>query len=122
MITWFGNSPLDGTCSLYPTNITLNTLSGAPLSSCYKVQVGVDEKKNIVIRPLSKDQVERGDIPEETIFPYQVKRSYSRICSSKLMKSIAESLSLTLAKDPLKFKTCWNEEEGYLVVLTGKGA
>ena len=72
MITWFGNSPLDGTCSLYPTNITLNTLSGVPLCSCYKVQVGVDEKKNIVIRPLSKDQVERGDIPEETIFPYQL--------------------------------------------------
>ena len=117
-IHWFGKTPNDGNASLYISNITLNKVASEPLNSAYKVQVGIDDNKNVVIKPLSKNQVERGDIPNDTIFDYQVKKSYSRICSSALMKDIASSCSLTLSKEPLKIKTEWKSSDGLLIIET----
>jgi hypothetical protein len=117
-IQWFGKHPDEGTASLYSTNITLNTVAGQQLISAYKVQVGVDENKNVVIRPLSKNQVERGDIPTDIVFSFQCKKTYSRICSCSLMKNIEQACGITLSSDPQKFNTRWNNDEGFLIIET----
>ena len=78
-ITWFSLKEKTGTASFYATNITLNTIASVPFEYAYRVQVGMDEKGNIVIQPLSKDRVIRGDLDEYAIQTIAVKKTYSHM-------------------------------------------
>ena len=64
MIKWFNVKDRSGVASLYANNITLNTTAMYPLDYAYRVQVGVDENKNIIIMPLNKEIVESGRLDE----------------------------------------------------------
>lgn len=119
-ITWFSTKEKTGSASFYSTNITLNTIATVPFEYAYRVQVGMDEKGNIVIQPLSKERVLRGDLDEYAIQQIAIKKTYSRISSTTLMKRIAESLNITLSEKPMKFETTWDEVENILTIHTGK--
>ena len=119
-ITWFSTKEKTGSASFYSTNITLNTIATVPFEYAYRVQVGMDEKGNIVIQPLSKERVLRGDLDEYAIQQIAIKKTYSRISSTTLMKRIAESLNITLGEKPMKFETTWDEVENILTIHTGK--
>ena len=121
-IQWFSSKEKTGTASLYSTNITLNTIASVPFEYAYRIQVGMDEKGNIVIRPLTKEKVESGELDEYTIQHISVKKTYSRISSTTLMKRIAEALNVTLDDKPLRFDTTWDEVENILTVHTNKDA
>jgi hypothetical protein len=120
-ITWFDAKDREGMASLYSTNITLNTIASVPFQYAYKVQVGIDEEKNIVIEPLPKERVIRGDLDEYSLLDLQVSKSYTRICSSALMKHLSDVLGLALGKDPKKFETTWDEKANLLTIHTVKG-
>lgn len=119
-ITWFSLKEKTGTASFYATNITLNTIASVPFEYAYRVQVGMDEKGNIVIQPLSKDRVIRGDLDEYAIQTIAVKKTYSRISSTSLMKHIGEALGMTFSDTPMKFETSWDDKENILTIKTGK--
>ena len=119
-IQWFSSKEKLGTASLYNTNITLNTIASVPFEYAYRVQVGLDEKGNIVIRPLTKEKVQSGDLDEYTILQISVKKTYSRISSTTLMRNISEALQLALAERPVKFETTWDEVKNILTSHTGK--
>ena len=121
-IQWFSSKEKTGTASLYSTNITLNTIASVPFEYAYRIQVGMDEKGNIVIRPLTKEKVESGELDEYTIQHISVKKTYSRISSTTLMKRISEALNVTLDDRPLRFDTTWDEVENILTVHTNKEA
>ena len=61
-ITWFDAKERSGQASLTASYITLNAQARVPFDYAYKVQVGVDETGNVVIAPLSKETVLRGDL------------------------------------------------------------
>ena len=119
-IQWFSSKEKLGTASLYNTNITLNTIASVPFEYAYRVQVGLDEKGNIVIRPLTKEKVQSGDLDEYTILQISVKKTYSRISSTTLMRNISEALKLALSERPVKFETTWDEVKNILTIHTGK--
>lgn len=119
-IVWFNAKEREGLASLYASNITLNTVASIPFEYAYRVQVGMDEHGNIVIQPLSKERVTRGDLDEYAIQKIAIKKSYARISSTDIMKKIGEALGLTLGDSPLKFKTQWDEKENILTICTGK--
>ena len=119
-IKWFSSKEKIGSASFYNTNITLNTIASVPFEYAYRVQVGVDEKNNVVIQPLPKDKVMRGDLDEYTIYQIAIKKTYSRISSTSLMKKIAEALGIELSNEPTKFETYWNEDENVLIIKTEK--
>lgn len=119
-IKWFSTKEKTGSASFYSTNITLNTIATVPFEYAYRVQVGMDEHNNIVIQPLSKERVLRGDLDEYAIMQISIKKTYSRISSTPLMKKIGEVLGLSLSDKPLKFSTSWNEVDNILTVHTGK--
>ena len=121
-ITWFTTKEKTGTASFYKTNITLNTVASVPFEYAYRVQVGLNEDGNIVIQPLSKERVIRGDLDEYAIQSIAIKKTYSRISSTSLMKSIGETLNVELSDNPIKFETSWDDKENILTILVKKGA
>jgi hypothetical protein len=120
-ITWFDAKEREGQASLTLSYITLNALASVPFHYAYKVQVGVDEKGNVVVQPLSKERVLRGDLDEYQLQDIALKKSYARICGRELMRSIAKAAQLELNEQAQSYPTEWNENENLLLIKTGKG-
>ena len=116
MIKWFNVKDRNGVASLYNNNITLNTAAMSPLDFAYKVQVGVDDNQNIIIKPLSRDVVESGILDECCLLNLEFHKSFARISSTQLLKQIAEEYHLTLSKTPLQFNTKWDSVENVLII------
>jgi len=121
MIKWFNVKERNGVASLYSNNITLNTTAMYPLDFAYKVQVGIDDDKSILIKPLSKDVVESGVLDECCLLKLETHKSFARISSTLLMKQISEELGITLSKTPIQFETKWDSVENILVINTKGG-
>ena len=121
MIKWFNVKERNGVASLYSNNITLNTTAMYPLDFAYKVQVGIDEDKSILIKPLSKDVVESGVLDECCLLKLETHKSFARISSTLLMKQISEELGIILSKTPIQFETKWDSVENVLVINTKGG-
>ena len=116
MIKWFNVKDRSGVASLYNNNITLNTAAMSPLDFAYKVQVGIDDKKNIIIKPLSRDVVESGVLDECCLLNLEIHKSFARISSTLLLKQISEELNLALSKTPIRFETNWDSVENILII------
>ena len=118
MIKWFNVKDRHGVASLYSNNITLNVAAMYPLDFAYRVQVGMDENKNIIVKPLSKDVVESGILDECCLLKLEIHKSFARISSVTLLKQIGEELGLTLSKTPIQFDTDWDSVENVLIIKT----
>ena len=118
MIEWWSAKDKRGQATLYTSNITLNKVASVPFEFAFRVQVGLDENKNIVIEPLAKERVERGDLDEYNLLEIKIKPSYSRICSTGLMSFIANSLGIVLSNEPVRFETEWDEPNNHLIIFT----
>lgn len=120
MIEWWTSREKRGQATLYNSNITLNKIASVPFEFAYRVQVGMDENKNIIIEPISKERVERGDMDEYNLLEIKIKSSYSRICSTGLMSFISKAIGVSLGKDPIRYETEWKEEDNHLIIFSGK--
>ena len=118
MIKWFNVKDRSGVASLYPNNITLNTTAMYPLDFAYKVQVGMDDNNNIIVKPLTKDVVESGMLDECCLLKLEMHKSFARISSTLLMKQIIEILELSMEKPPIQFETTWDSVENILIINT----
>jgi len=118
-IQWFDTIEKDGIASLYNTCITLNTVASVNFEMAYRVQIGIDDKKNVVLKPLTKERVLRGDLDESALQKISITKSYSRVASTAIMKKISEVTGIQLTATPTKFPTAWNQDEGILVIKTG---
>ena len=121
MIKWFNVKDRNGVASLYPNNITLNTAAMAPLDFAYRVQVGLDDNDNIIIKPLGREVVESGVLDECCLLKLEFHKSFARISSALLLKQISEALGLTLSKSPIQFPTSWDSVENILTINTKGG-
>jgi hypothetical protein len=115
-IHWFDAKEREGQASLTTHYITLNTVASVPFELAYKVQVGINEEGNLVVEPLLKERVERGDLDEYNLQDIALKKSYSRISSSSLMRHIVEVTGLPLGESATSYKTEWNEKENLLII------
>ena len=118
MIKWFNVKERSGVASLYPNNITLNTTAMYPLDFAFKVQVGMDENNNIIIKPLTRDVVESGVLDECCLLKLEMHKSVARISSTLLLKQIIEALGLSMEKPPIQFPTTWDSVENILIINT----
>ena len=118
-IKWLNVREKEGVASFYSTNITLNTVASTPFEYAYRVQVGFDDDKNVVVMPVNKDKVLRGDMDEYGLLKISVKKTYARISSTEIMKQIAEELNLLFDEQPIKYRTMWDDNENVLIIYTG---
>ncbi|MCQ2742432.1 MAG: hypothetical protein MJ239_03945 [Bacilli bacterium] len=120
-IKWFTEKEKEGVASLYQTNLDLNIVATKPIEYAYMVQIGIDELGNLIVKPLTKSKVETGDLDEYSIYKIAIKKSYSRVSSTSLMKQIGSALGIDLDKKTAKrYKTVWNDDENVLIIKTGK--
>jgi len=120
MIKWFNVKARNGVATLYDNNITLNTTAMDPFEIAYKVQVGLSEEGNIIIKPLTKAFVEKGKLDENSLLKIEMRKSFARIASVSLMKQIAQALNITLSKSPIQYETTWDSVENILTINTSK--
>ena len=121
MIKWFDAKERNGTASLYSNNITLNTIAMYPLDYAFRVLVGVQDDGNIVIKPVSKNEVESGTLDESRLLKLERHKSFARISSSLLMRQISEEIDEELSKSAMKFETIWDDNENVLVININGG-
>ena len=121
MIKWFDAKERNGTASLYSNNITLNTIAMYPLDYAFRVLVGLQDDGNIVIKPVSKNEVESGTLDESRLLKLERHKSFARISSSLLMRQISEEIDEELSKSAMKFETIWDDNENVLVINISGG-
>ena len=120
MIKWFNVKPRNGVATLYDNNITLNTTAMDPFDIAYKVQVGLSEEGNIMVKPLTKAFVESGELDENSLLKIEMRKSFARIASVSLMKQIGEALNIKLSKSPIQYETSWDSVENILTIDISK--
>ncbi len=115
-IIWF-EKPQDGIATFYEGNITLNKTAIENLEDCYSVMLGIDyDKKHIFIKPLSKSQDQRGDIPEKSRYKITIRSSYGRITSKEFMKEISKMIVVDLKERTAKCDAIWDQDQKLLVL------
>ena len=115
---WVSKKPLDDLATLYESNITLNKSATSYFESAYVVILGLNEKdKLIAVKPLTKEELSLGYIPEEQRHNITVKSSYSRVCNKLFLSEVAELLKLDFTeKNSYKFKAHWDKSEKALII------
>lgn len=104
--------------SIYETNITLNKPASVHFNHAYSVMLGLDKDgKKLGIKPLSKEDYQRGDIPEEKIYKISLRSSYSRISNKGFVTHLANKLGFDFTQTNMyKFEAKWDSDEKVLVV------
>ena len=120
MVKWFNVKAKNGVASLYANSITLNTTAMYPFEEAYRVQVGLDDSGNIVIKPLTKSVVESGELDESCLLKLERNKSFARISSTSLMKQISEAIGIELSKVAVQFETSWDCNENVLTILVNR--
>ena len=121
---WASRKPNEGVATLYESNITLNKSASSHFDRAHSVLLGIDyDRKRIAVKPLTKTEGERGDIPEEKCHKITVRPSYARVCNKKFMKEVSEVAGLNLSdNNAVKFKTTWSKNDHALIIdLTQEG-
>ncbi|MDP2424972.1 MAG: hypothetical protein U1C51_02915 [Candidatus Izemoplasmatales bacterium] len=115
---WASKRPLDDLATLYESNITLNKSASSYFEHAYVVLLGLDkEKKLIAVKPVTKDELALGYIPEDQQHNITLKSSYSRICNKMFMKEIGELIKLSFANNvSYKFKCHWDKAQKSLII------
>lgn len=115
---WASKKPLDDIATLYEANITLNKSATTYFESAYVVLLGLDrENLKIAVKPVKKDEISLGYIPEEQQHNITVKSSYSRICNKLFLKEVAELMNLDFKNNQsYKFSAEWSKKENALII------
>jgi len=116
--TWASKKPLDDIVTITEANITLNKSATGYFEHAYVVLLGFDTKELLIaVKPVTKDEIALGYIPEEQQHNITVKSSYSRVCNKLFIKEVAETANLDFKLQPAyKFKACWNKKENALII------
>ncbi len=116
-ITWFNGKPKDCIVTLAAGNLTLNKPATIYFESAYSVMLGFDkENKLIVVKPLTKADAIRHDIPDNKKYRITVRTSYSRVTNKAFMEEVSDLANLNLDFETHKFKANWNTKDQLLIV------
>ncbi len=115
---WASKKPNEGVATLYESNITLNKSASRHFDNAYNVLLGLDyDQKRIAVKPITKQEFERGAIPAEKRHKITVRPSYARVCNKKFMKEVAQVAQLNLVdNNAYKFKTVWSKTDHALII------
>jgi hypothetical protein len=115
---WASKKPKDGVATLYESNITLNKAASTHFERAYSVLLGYDEDNGkIAVKPISKEDIDLGTIPEEKRHKITVRPSYARVSNKKFMKEVSDKANLNLSNNrSYKFKAFWSRVDSALII------
>lgn len=120
-IQWFSKS-LQALVTIYDNNITFNTTASRHLKNAYKVVVGFDEKeKLLLIKSVSKEDVDLGLYKSADLYSVAIKSSYGRIHSKQIVRNLCELFPLDFEKkNSYKYDCSWDASQKTLKVYLQK--
>lgn len=121
-IEWFNEEPKEIIVTLTPVNITINKSGSQFFETANQVMLGYDkENQRMIIKPLSKDDVLRGDIPEHARYNISINSSYGRITNKAFLTRLIQLFNLDLKEKGTKFKAVWSQKSMLLEVTLKEG-
>lgn len=111
----------DNTGSATITNnyVLTNKMFVEKFESCFSSIIGIDENKNILIKPITLDEYESPALKDVTKAKVSVQRSFIRFGNTKLVEQLKNQLNLDIPKEGIKAVTLWDEAEKSLVIRIG---
>lgn len=115
MIEWMQGNSYTMLVTVYPTNITLNTAAANRFLDYRWCMIGFDsQKKQMVIKGVSKAKIDSGLIPMENLHKISIGKGYARISNKSVILKIAQ-----ISDDEsinAKYSAYYDENEDMLVV------
>lgn len=116
-IVWFNEKPKDCIVTIAAGNITLNKPATNFFENAYSVMLGIERnQKMIVIKPLSKAEAIKHDIPESNKYKITVRSSYSRIANKAFIDEVGGFVDVNFSQETKKYKANWQNKEQVLLV------
>lgn|SRR5690554_5507340 len=116
-IIWFDGQPKEIVVTINELNLTINKSGVQFLKNANQVMLGFDEENaKVFIKPLSKDEVLRGDIANHMRYNISVTQSYGRVANKAYVTKLDKTFSLGLDERGLKFKARWLKNQGMIEV------
>lgn len=109
-VTWFNDNQKDLIATIQDNNITLNKTCKNLIEYAYNVMLGLDIDEKIVhIKPLTKEDVLRGDISENEQYKITIRSSYARVSNKSFINEIKKSINLDDLTNPKKYVVTYDE-------------
>ena len=116
-IVWFNEKPKDCIVTIAAGNITLNKPATNFFENAYSVMLGIEKnQKLIVLKPLSKAEAVRHDIPESNKYKITVRSSYSRIANKAFIDEVGNLIDANFNLHTKKYKANWQSKDQVLLV------
>ena len=116
-INWFNEKPKDCIVTLSSGTLTLNKPATNYFENAYNVMLGTDRKNLlIIVKPLTKADSMRHDIPDNKKYKITVRSSYSRVTNKAFLEEVKEMTGFPFEDDTHKFKATWDSKEQLLII------
>ncbi|MCB9499123.1 MAG: hypothetical protein H6689_01090 [Erysipelotrichaceae bacterium] len=119
-ILWLNKDKKPGVATFTDKAITLNTSVIVALKDCTYVMIGIDDKEDeVIIKPISINDIERAKIDVNVLYKVSINRSYARITS----KSVVEKVEQTFKNCDVfnkKFPTSYDEIKDLIHIYLNK--
>lgn len=115
MYNWMKGNIFCMQATINEAAITLNSAAAGTLKDCRYVRLGMDpEQWLMAVQPVSKRQIETGEIPAGQIQKLSVGKGYARISNKEAVREISRLIGRH--PDGEKFPAEWNDADGILVI------
>lgn len=116
-IQWFSKTEKSINAVLYKTSITLNKQAVTILNDYLYCQLGVDpDKKQIIIKPITKQEYDLHLVNDSLLFPLSISNSYVRISSSLFIHYIEKITHLDYNKEKIKYLCQYKENSNQIII------
>ena len=120
-IEWFTNEK-EKIATIYETNITFNTVAARYFENAYSTIIGFDlEEKCLLIKPVSKEEVNIRNLSLDDLHTMSIKKSYGRINGKGIIKKLCYYFPIDFSVSNAHKYVCeWNYEEKLLKIDLNK--
>lgn len=119
-IEWISQEKRNNAITIYNNNITFSKQAANCFVDAYGIAVGFDkENQNIVMKRVTKDDVNNKVFAKEDIYNLTMKPSFGRINNKKLIVELSKYIGLDFSKkQSYKFSAIYNTGTKMLIIDT----
>ena len=120
-VEWFTNAK-DMVATIHDNNITFNTVATNYFKDIYSTIIGYNIDENILlIKPVSKEEVDTKNISSSDLHSVSIKPSYSRINGKNIIKKLCNYFPIDFSTNKAYRYLCeWSHEEKLIKIYLTK--
>ena len=115
-VNWLKEKETTGSATLTNNYVMTSSAFKDKFINCYSAIIGVDDVRNIHIKPISLDEFESIKYKDNKKITVNVQKSFLRFGNTKMVEELKSILAIDIPKDGIKGKTSWNEKDNCLVI------